>query len=58
MSAALQKGAGASYREILRASALIGGSSLVGVVLRSAAARLTESDQQSVALALAKACML
>ena len=33
MSTALQKGAGASYREILRASALIGGSTLVGVAV-------------------------
>ena len=29
----LQKGAGASYREILRASALIGGSTLVSVAV-------------------------
>lgn len=33
MSTALQPDAGASYREILRASALIGGSTLVGVAI-------------------------
>lgn len=33
MSTALQPDAGASYREILRASALIGGSTLVGVAV-------------------------
>lgn len=33
MSAALQQGKGASYRDILRASALIGGSTLVGVAV-------------------------
>ena len=33
MSTALQKDAESSYREILRASALIGGSTLVGVAI-------------------------